>query len=200
MVQLILAMLTAFFLYRDGAAAGHGLLAAGRRVAGQHAPRLLGVAYATIIGVVYGVLGTALAQALLTLIGLWIAGIPAALLLGLLLFVLSLIPLGPLLIWGPAAAWLYLEGAIGWAIFVALWSLAAGLLTDNILKPWLISRGSDLPLILILFGVIGGAVAFGFLGLFLGPTLLAVGYELIREWNAGEPDDMPQDAQPIPPG
>jgi predicted PurR-regulated permease PerM len=189
-VQLILAMLTAFFLYRDGAAARLGLIAAGRRIAGDNAPRLLRVAQATINGVVYGVLGTALAQALLTLIGLWAAGIPAALLLGLLLFVLALIPFGPLLIWGPAAVWLYIGGESGWAIFVVIWSLAAGVVTDNLLKPYLISRGSDLPLILILFGVIGGAVAFGVLGLFLGPTLLAVGYELLREWNAVEKHDV----------
>jgi predicted PurR-regulated permease PerM len=188
-LQLILAMLTAFFLYRDGAAVRRGLIATGRRIAGEHAPRLLRVAYATINGVVYGVLGTALAQALLILIGLWVAGIPGALLLGLLLFVLALIPFGPLLIWGPAAVWLYLDGEIGWAIFVGIWSIAAGLLTDNVLRPYLISRGSDLPLILVLFGVVGGAVAFGVLGLFLGPTLLAIGYELIREWNAVERSD-----------
>jgi predicted PurR-regulated permease PerM len=189
-VQLILAMVTAFFLYRDGVAARRSLIAAGRRIAGDQAPRLLRVAYATINGVVYGVLGTALAQALLLLIGLWVTGIPAALLLGLLLFLLSLIPFGPLLIWGPAAVWLYLSGEVGWAVFIIVWSIAAGFVTDNVLKPWLISRGSDLPLILILFGVVGGAVAFGFLGLFLGPTLLAVGYELIREWNAAETPDV----------
>ena len=189
-VQLILAMLTAFFLYRDGVAVQRSLVAAGRRIAGDNAPRLLRVAYATIIGVVYGVLGTALAQALLLLIGLWVTGIPAALLLGLLLFVLSLIPLGPLLVMGPAAVWLYFSGEVGWSVFIIVWSIAAGLVTDNVLKPWLISRGSDLPLILILFGVIGGAVTFGGLGLFLGPTLLAVGYELIREWNAVETPDL----------
>ena len=189
-VQLILAMLTAFFLYRDGVTAQSRLMAAGQRIAGEHAPQLLRVAYATINGVVYGVLGTALAQALLLLIGLWITGIPAALLLGLLLFVLCLIPFGPLLVLGPAAVWLYLSGEVGWAVFIIVWSIAAGLLTDNVLKPWLISRGSDLPLILILFGVIGGAIAFGFLGLFLGPTLLAVGYELIREWNAVERPEL----------
>ena len=118
-------------------------------------------------------------------------GIAAAALLAAtaLLFVLALIPFGPLLIWGPAAAWLYIDGEIGWAIFVVVWSLAAGFVTDNVLRPYLISRGSDLPLILILFGVIGGAVAFGFLGLFRGPTLRAVGYELIREWNAAEQTD-----------
>jgi predicted PurR-regulated permease PerM len=189
-VQLLLAMLTAFFLYRDGLAAERVLVATGRRIAGNQGPRLLRVASATINGVVYGVLGTSLAQALLILMGLWAAGIPGALLLGLLLFVLALIPFGPVVIWGPAAAWLYFDGEIGWAIFVVLWSLAAGLVTDNVLRPYLISRGSDLPLILILFGVVGGAAAFGALGLFLGPTLLAVGYELIREWNAVEQPDV----------
>ena len=188
-LQLILAMLTAFFLYRDGVAVRRSLVSAGRRIAGEQAPRLLRVAEATINGVVYGVLGTALVQALLLLIGLWIAGIPAALLLGLLLFVLSLIPFGPLLIVGPAAVWLYLSGETGWTAFIVAWSIAAGFVTDNVLKPWLISRGSDLPLILILFGVIGGAVTFGGLGLFLSPTLLAVGHELIDEWNAVDPSD-----------
>ncbi|HSA82673.1 MAG TPA: AI-2E family transporter [Geminicoccaceae bacterium] len=188
-VQLILAMLTAFFLYRDGVAVRRSLTAAGRRIAGDHAPRLIRVASATINGVVYGVLGTALVQALLLLFGLGLTGIPAALLLGLLLFLLCLIPFGPLLIVAPAAVWLYLGGQVGWAVFIVVWSIAAGLVTDNLLKPWLISRGSNLPLILILFGVVGGAVAFGFLGLFLGPTLLAVGYELIREWNAAETPD-----------
>jgi predicted PurR-regulated permease PerM len=188
-VQLAVAMLTAFFLYRDGVAVRLSLIAAGRRIAGEEASRLLRVASATINGMVYGVLGTALAQSLLILIALWITGIPGALLLGLLLFLLALIPFGPLLIWGPAAIWLYLDGEIGQGIFVAIWSVAAGLLTDNVLRPYLISRGSDLPLILILFGVVGGAVAFGLLGLFLGPTLLAVGYELIREWNVVEEHD-----------
>jgi predicted PurR-regulated permease PerM len=183
-VQLILAMLTAFVLYRDGVAARRSLIAAGRRIAGEDAPRLLRVASATINGVVYGVLGTSLIQALLLLAGLWVVGIPGALLLGLLIFVLALIPFGPALIWGPAAVWLYLGGHIGAAVFVVAWSIAVGFLTDNVLKPWLISRGSDLPLILIVFGVVGGVVTFGFLGLFLGPTLLAVGYELIREWSA----------------
>ena len=190
LVQLLLAMLTAFFLYRDGLAAERVLAATGRRIAGDQAPRLLRVASATINGVVYGVLGTSLAQALLIVIGLWAAGIPAALLLGLLLFVLALIPFGPALIWGPAAAWLYFDGEIGWAIFVVVWSLAAGLVTDNVLRPYLISRGSDLPLLLILFGVVGGAAAFGVLGLFLGPTLLALGYELIREWNMAEAPEV----------
>lgn len=185
-LQLILAMFTAFFLFRSGKIASDQLHTGTRRIAGDQAPRLLRVAYATIVGVVYGVLGTAVAQAVMIMIGLMITGIPGAPLLGLLLFVLALIPFGPALIWVPAAVWLFLNGDVGWSIAITVWSLAAGVFTDNVLRPYLISRGSDLPIILVLFGVVGGAVVFGVLGLFLGPTLLAVGYELIREWVAVE--------------
>jgi predicted PurR-regulated permease PerM len=187
-LQLALAVLTSFFLYRDGEAAMRGLLAVGRRIAGEHAPRLLRVAQATIDGVVYGILGTAVIQAVALVVGFWIVGIPAALFLGVLAFVLALIPMGPVLIWAPATVWLLVEGATGWAIFLIVWNILTGLMIDQVLKPYLISRGSQLPLILILFGVLGGVAAFGFLGLFLGPTLLAVAYELIREWRAVEED------------
>jgi predicted PurR-regulated permease PerM len=70
-------------------------------------------------------------------------------------------------------------------VFLIVWSLLAGLVTDNVIRPWLISRGIEIPLILIILGVLGGMATLGFLGLFLGPTLLALGYEMIREWNAG---------------
>jgi predicted PurR-regulated permease PerM len=187
-LQLALAVLTSFFLYRDGDAAMRGLLAIGRRIAGEHAPRLLRVAQATINGVVYGILGTAVIQAVALVVGFWIVGIPAALFLGVLAFVLALIPMGPVLIWVPATVWLFVEGATGGAVFLIVWNILTGLMIDQVLKPYLISRGSQLPLILILFGVLGGVAAFGFLGLFLGPTLLAVAYELIREWRSVEED------------
>jgi predicted PurR-regulated permease PerM len=187
-LQLALAVLTSFFLYRDGDAAMRGVLAIGRRIAGEHAPRLLRVAQATINGVVYGILGTAVIQALALVVGFWIVGIPAALFLGVLAFVLALIPMGPVLIWVPATVWLFVEGATGGAVFLIVWNILTGLMIDQVLKPYLISRGSQLPLILILFGVLGGVAAFGFLGLFLGPTLLAVAYELIREWRTVEQD------------
>ena len=77
-----------------------------------------------------------------------------------------------------------LGGETGWAVFLIVWSLLAGLVTDNVIRPWLISRGIAIPLILIILGVLGGMATLGFLGLFLGPTLLALGYEMIREWNA----------------
>jgi predicted PurR-regulated permease PerM len=187
-LQLALAVLTSFFLYLDGDAAMRGVLAIGRRIAGEHAPRLLRVAQATINGVVYGILGTAVIQAVALVVGFWIVGIPAALFLGVLAFVLALIPMGPVLIWVPATVWLFVEGATGGAVFLIVWNILTGLMIDQVLKPYLISRGSQLPLILILFGVLGGVAAFGFLGLFLGPTLLAVAYELIREWRSVEED------------
>jgi predicted PurR-regulated permease PerM len=183
--QLVLALVISFFLYRDGVAVGRGLTAAAQRIAGDRGPRLLHVANATIRGVVFGVLGTSLLQALLLMLGFWLAGIPAAVLLGLVSLVLAFVPLGPALVWGPAAAWLVLGGETGWAVFLIVWSLLAGLVTDNVIRPWLISRGIAIPLILIILGVLGGMATLGFLGLFLGPTLLALGYEMIREWNAG---------------
>jgi predicted PurR-regulated permease PerM len=112
-----------------------------------------------------------------------IAGVPGALVLGLLTFFLSVIPAGPPLIWIPVSIWLFAQGHNGWGIFMVIWGIGVSSV-DNVVKPWLISQGSDLPFLLIFFGVIGGAMAFGFIGVFLGPTLIAVGYRMISEWAA----------------
>ena len=137
----------------------------------------------TIQGVVYGLVGTAIAQGLLALIGFLIAGIPGAMLLGFLTFVLSIVPIGPPLLWGGATAWLIYQDQMGWAIFMAAWGffLISGI--DNVIKPLLISRGSNLPFVLVLIGVFGGVVAFGFVGIFIGPTLMAIGYTLAQRWT-----------------
>jgi len=132
-------------------------------------------------GVVYGILGTALVQAVMAGIGFVIAGVPGAALLALLTFFLSVVPLGPPLIWLPAAIWLFQQGSTGLGVFMLIWGLGVSSV-DNVVKPWLISQGSDLPFILIFFGVLGGALVFGFIGVFLGPTLLAVGFRLLEEW------------------
>src|SRR6266550_2606486 len=79
--------------------------------------------------------------------------------------------------------WLFHQGSTGWALFMLVWGLGVSSV-DNVVKPWLISQGSKLPFLLIFFGVLGGALTFGFLGVFLGPTLLAVGYNLVVEWAA----------------
>lgn len=186
-LQLGLSVLAAFFFFRDGAEGARRLFAAFERLVGERAQRLLEVAGSTIKGVVYGIIGTAIAQGSLQAIGLWLAGVPAALFLGFLTFFLSFVPMGPGLVWLPAAIWLFYKGAFGWGIFMTLWGFFAVSGVDNVLKPYLISRGSNLPLILVFLGVLGGVFAFGFLGVFLGPTLLALGYTLIQEWTANAP-------------
>ncbi len=185
-VQLALAVMVAFFLYRNGEIAADKIARAVVRVGGARGKHLLEVTGHTVIGVVYGVLGTALAQGTLAAIGFLLAGVPGALLLGLATFFMSVTPVGPPLIWAPAAIWLFYQGSTGWAIFVVLWGMLFIGLIDNFLKPMLISRGSSLPFILVFLGVLGGVVAFGFIGVFLGPTLLAVGYRVVNEWVDGK--------------
>jgi predicted PurR-regulated permease PerM len=186
LVYLVLSVVLAFFFYRDGDAAALASARALQRIAGSRAARLTAVAGGTIRSVVYGILGTAFAQAILAATGLWIAGVPGALLWGMLTFFLSVVPVGPPLVWGGAVLWLVSEGSIGWAVFMAVWGFFGISGIDNIIKPYLISRGSRLPFILTLLGVLGGALAFGFIGVFLGPLLLALGYRLLQEWVATE--------------
>jgi predicted PurR-regulated permease PerM len=181
-LELALSVLISFFFFRNGVSAVEQLGAAVRRIGGERGQSLLIVAGKTIRGVVYGILGTALVQAVLAGIGFFIAGVPGAALLALLTFFFSIVPvIGAGLVWIPAAFWLFHQGSSGWGIFMVIWGLALGQV-DNFVKPWLISQGSDMPFILVFFGVIGGAVAFGFIGVFLGPTLLAVGWRLVGEW------------------
>ncbi len=106
--------------------------------------------------------------------------------LGLFTFMLSLIPMGPPLAWVPATLWLAWKGNYGMAIFLGLYGTVVISGVDNVLKPYLISRGGDLPLVVVLLGVFGGLLAFGFIGLFIGPTLLAVAYSLLTDWTRGQ--------------
>jgi predicted PurR-regulated permease PerM len=182
LIKLALSIFIAFFLFRSGASVGAWTTALVRHIAGERGEHLLTVAGNTVRGVVYGILGTALIQAVLAGIGFLIAGVPGAMLLALLTFFSSIVPvLGTALTWGPAAIWLFHQGANGWGIFMLVWGCGVANV-DNVVKPWLISQGSNMPFLLIFFGVLGGALTFGFLGVFLGPTLLAVGYRLVKEW------------------
>ncbi len=115
--------------------------------------------------------------------GVLVAGIPGGLLLGALTCLLSLIPVGPPLVWIPATVWLFQQGHTGWAIFLGIWGVAVVSAVDNVLKPYFISKGSNLPFVLVLLGVLGGVLAFGLLGVFLGPTLLAIAYRLMQKWS-----------------
>jgi predicted PurR-regulated permease PerM len=180
--ELALSILTAFFLFRSGASAVERLNVGVQRISGEKGIHLLTLAGKTVRGVVYGILGTALAQAILAGIGFFVAGVPGAVLLGLLTFFSSVVPVaGTALVWLPAAIWLFAQGSTGWGIFMLVWGFGVANV-DNVIKPWLISQGSDMPFLLIFFGVIGGALTFGLIGVFLGPTLLAVGWRLVEEW------------------
>ncbi len=184
LLQLGLAVFVAFFLYRDGDPLREAARDALERVAGPVGDDVLETIDGTIVGVVYGILGTALAQGLVAAIGFMIAGVPAPLLLGAATFLLSLLPVGPPLIWGGATIWLVYQDEIGWAIFMALWGFFGVSGIDNIVKPLLISRGANLPFALVLLGVFGGVLAFDVIGVFLGPIFLAVGWGLGQWWLA----------------
>jgi predicted PurR-regulated permease PerM len=146
---------------------------------------MLSLAEGTVTGVMVGIVGTAAAQSLVAMIGFIIAGVPGVIMLTFATFFFSMVPvIGATLIWLGAAAWLYNGGETGWAIFMVLWGMFGISSVDNFVKPILISRTASLPLLLIVVGVFGGVLVFGFIGLFLGPTLLALGRVLIREWLA----------------
>jgi predicted PurR-regulated permease PerM len=180
----------AFFFYRDGHAAANRLHVMFYRIAAEKGDRLLDLAGATTRAVVYGILGTALLQGIVAAIGFAIAGVPGAASLGFLTFILSLVPGGPLIVAAPAALWLYRENSMAWAIFIIAWGLMVGML-DNVVKPLLISRGGSTPMILVMLGVFGGAIAFGVIGMFLGPTLVALGYNLLEQWSDTDSENNP---------
>jgi predicted PurR-regulated permease PerM len=181
LLQLILSLLLMFFFLCD-ASLGERFTGAVLRIAGERGKRLLKVAGDTVRGVIYGILGTAIAQGVVAGIGFAVAGVPGPVFLGLLTFFFSPLPIGPPLIWIPAAIWLFVKGYTGWGVFMLIWGIGVVSMIDNIVKPWLISHGSRMPFLLILLGVLGGALAFGFIGIFLGPSLLAVTYCLVDEW------------------
>lgn len=182
--QVLLSAFLAFFLLRDAPELSERLAVAVERLAGQRGRHLIKVAGNTVRGVIYGILGTAIAQAVAAGLGFWIAGVPGAVLLAVLTFFFAVVPFGPPLIWGPAALWLFAQDKTGWGIFMLAWGLVGISSVDNVLRPYLISQGSKMPFVLIFCGVIGGALAFGLVGVFLGPTLLAVAFRLIEEWSS----------------
>jgi predicted PurR-regulated permease PerM len=189
-VQLTLSAFIGFFLYRDGEALVAVIRAGARRIAGDLADSMIATVNNTVVGVMYGIVGTALAQGVAAAIGFWLAGVPSALLLGAATFLLSVVPFGPPLIWGGAAVWLFYGGHIGWGIFILAWGGLVVSSIDNVVKPLLISRGARMPFVLVLLGVLGGALAFGFVGIFLGPVLLAVGMGLARKWTGVGPETI----------
>ena len=187
LLQILLAIFMSFFFYRDGEAVGRMIRNAMGRLAGsEQGAVVVETAQNAVKGVVYGLIGTALAQAAVALVGFLIAGVPAVMALSALTFVLSFVPMGPALIWGGAAAWLYSKGETEWAIFMLAYGALVISSVDNFIKPILMSRAGGLSMLLVVLGVFGGAVAFGFIGIFVGPALLAVAWGLLTAWLASQ--------------
>jgi predicted PurR-regulated permease PerM len=184
-LQLSLSVFISFFFYRDGEYMARSFASGFRRIAGEHTQHLLAVVGGTVKGVVYGLIGTSVAQGVLAGLGFKLAGVPSAFLLGLLTFFLSFIPGGAPLVWIAVTVWLFYSGATGWGVFMAVWGATCLFIVDNVLRSYLISRDARLPFVLVFLGIIGGILAFGFIGLFIGPTLLAAGYSLAREFISG---------------
>ena len=184
LLHLTLACFIGFFIYRDGDKYLHVLRTALTQIAGGRGDEFLQTIDASVSGAVTGIFGTALAQALVAMAGFVIAGVPHAFMLSVAVFFLSIVPIGPPLIWGGATVWLAYQGEIGWAVFMALWGVLGISAIDNLVKPYLISRSSHLPLLLIVLGMLGGVTAFGFIGVFIGPPVLAIGLTLLQLWIA----------------
>jgi predicted PurR-regulated permease PerM len=181
--EFLLTVGIAAIMYAKGEAAREGLIRFGRRLAGDRGQSVILLAGQAIRAVALGVVVTALVQTVLAGLGLAAAGIPFAGLLTAVILLLCIAQLGPILVLAPAAIWLFWNGSTGWGIALLVWTVVVGML-DNILRPILIRRGADLPLLLIFAGVIGGLLAFGIIGLFVGPVVLAVTYTLLRDWVA----------------
>ena len=183
LLELTLVVFVSFFFYRDGRQLAQRVAILAEKIGGELGEQMLTLVRTTTMGVMIGIVGTAAAQGAVALVGFLIAGVPAALLLAAGTFFLSMVPVGPPLIWGGAAWWLYGQGETGWAIFMVIWGVAVISSVDNLLKPILISRTSSLPILLIALGVFGGVLAFGFVGIFLGPVILALALKLVEGWS-----------------
>ena len=183
-LQFVLSLIVAAMFWLRGDILKSLFVEIGTRFGGTLGVDALRAAVDSVRGVSYGIVGTAAAQAVILAIGLFIAGVPSAGFLGFLALIIALSQIGILLvvIWGGAAWWLYSGGEHGWALFILIWGLAVSTV-DNLIRPFLVGVGATLPLTLVFLGVFGGFFAFGFLGMFIGPTLLAVFFALLQAWR-----------------
>jgi predicted PurR-regulated permease PerM len=186
-VQFLLTIVLAAIMYANGERAAAAVRRFGRRLAGPRGESSVHLAGQAIRGVALGVVVTALAQSVVGGIGLAVAGIPFATILTAVMFMLAIAQLGPILVLAPAVIWLYWSGSSGWGTFLLIWTVAVSTM-DNFLRPILIKKGANLPLLLIFAGVIGGLTAFGLVGIFVGPVVLAVAYTLLEAWVSEEHD------------
>jgi predicted PurR-regulated permease PerM len=196
LIQFLLVVTIAAILYSSGEGGARLTRRFGRRLAGDRGENSIILAGQAIRGVALGVGVTAIVQTVLGGVGLAVAGVPFASLLSAVMLMLCIAQVGPMLVLLPAVGWMYWMGDSGWATFLLVWSLIVGSL-DNFLRPMLIKRGADLPLLLIFAGVIGGMLSFGLIGIFVGPVVLAVTYTLTLAWiedalGKDEPEPAPE--------
>ena len=184
-VEFLLTVVVAAILYAHGEGAAAGALRFARRLAGPRGEDAVQLAGQAIRGVALGVVVTALAQSVLGGIGLAVVGVPVAAILTAVMFLLAIAQIGPAPVLVPSVVWLYWSGRAGWGTFLLVWTLVVGTM-DNVIRPILIKRGADLPLLLVSAGVIGGLMAFGLIGIFVGPVVLAVAYTLLAAWVNGD--------------
>ena len=180
-LEFLLTVVIAAIMFAQGEAARDTMIRFGRRLAHNRGESVVLLAGQAIRAVALGVVVTALVQTVLAGVGLVIAGIPFAAVLTAVILLLCIAQLGPILVLAPAVIWLFWTDATAWGVTLLIWTVIVGML-DNVLRPMLIRRGADLPLLLIFAGVIGGLIAFGIIGLFVGPVVLAVSYTLLKEW------------------
>lgn len=186
LLQFLLTVAVAAMLYAKGETVAVGVLAFARRLAGEDGVRVAILSAGAIRAVALGIVVTALVQSAIGGLGLVITGVPHALLLTCVMVMLGVAQIGPAPVLIGGLIWLYANGQTFWGTVLLVWALVTASL-DNLLRPILIRKGADLPLVLVIAGVLGGLLAFGLIGLFVGPVVLAVTYTLLVAWvRAGE--------------
>ena len=180
-LQFLLTVVFAALLYANGEHVASRIKRFGYRLAGPRGETSIELAGQAVRSVALGIVVTALAQSVLGGVGLAIVRVPFAAVLTAVMFMLAIAQIGPLPVLVPAVAWLYWSSGIGWGTFLLIWALVVGTM-DSFLRPILIKKGADLPLVLIFAGVVGGLIAFGLIGIFVGPVVLAVSHTLLSAW------------------
>lgn len=184
--QIFFTLLLLFFFYRDGARIARELGRAAKRLFGRRYARYVRAAGAITRAMFYGIILSAAAQGLIAGLGYRLAGLRAPVLLGALTAVTSVIPFfGTALVWVPIAIGLLVAGDWAWGLFLLTWGTLLVHPTDNLLRPLLVSNAARLPFLLTALGAIGGLIAFGLVGLFVGPILLGLALTLWQDWNEG---------------
>ncbi len=190
LAKLGMALMTLFFFYRDGNSLMRQIRQALRNIIGNRIDGYIDSVGTTTQAVVYGIGLTALAQALLAGIGYYFSNSPSPILLTIITFIVALIPFGTPFAWGAVSIWLLSQGHTTEGIGLALWGILVISWVDNLIRPIVISGATKIPFIIIFIGVLGGLTAFGFVGLFIGPVVLAIGLAVWREWISNHKNEI----------